>query len=127
MRRLALLPLIALAACAPQGATTITNPVGLTEGELVGRLGVPTRSYEVEGRRFLAWDTQAAASGPTVVPSLGLGFGRFGGGWGSGTSFGTGLGLSFGGGGGGYAPCTSTYELREGRVVGFTQQGAGCG
>jgi hypothetical protein len=125
MRRLALLPLLALAACAPQSATTVENPVGLTEAELVGRLGVPTRSYEVEGRRFLAWDTQGS-SGPAVVPSLGLGFGRFGGGGFSGSGFGTGLGLSFGGGGG-YAPCTSTYELQQGRVVGFNQQGAGCG
>src|SRR3712207_3036269 len=106
MRRLALLPLLLVAACAQQGATTLENPLGLTEAELVSRLGVPSRSYDVEGRRFLAWETQGYSSGPSVVPSLGLGFGRFGGGGFSGSSFGTGLGLSFGNfGGGGYAPC----------------------
>lgn len=121
MRRF--LPLLLLAACAAPPGTTVENPVGLTEGELVGRLGVPSRAYDVEGRRFLSWETQASA--PTVTPSIGLGFGRYSGGWGSGTSVGTGLGLGFGGGAS--QPCTTTYELREGRVTGFTRQGPGCG
>jgi hypothetical protein len=120
MRRF--LPLLLLAACA-QPAPPF-DATGLTEAELVGRLGVPVGSYEAEGRRFLTFEQQASA-GPSVTPSIGLGVGRFGGGWGSGTAFGTGLGLGFGGGG---APrtCTSTYELREGRVIGATRQGAGC-
>lgn len=117
------LPLLLLAACAQAPAPAV-EAVGLTETELVGRLGVPTGSYETEGRRFLTWET-AGASRPAVTPSLGFGIGRFGGGWGSGTAFGTGLGLSFGGGGGAQ-PCATTYELRESVVVGFTRQGPGC-
>lgn len=118
-----LLPLVALAACA-QPAPPL-DATGLTEAELVQRLGVPTGSYEAEGRRFLTFEQQGG-SGPSVTPSIGFGVGRFGGGWGSGTAFGTGIGLGFGGGG---VPrsCTSTFELQQGRVIGVTRQGAGCG
>ncbi len=122
MRRLLLLPILLAAACAQDDATTALNPLGMTEGELVGRLGVPARAYETEGRRFLSWDRYA--SGPSLTPSIGLGIGRFGGGWGSGTAIGTGLGLSLGGGGGG--GCTTTYELAEGRVAGVQRQGSFC-
>jgi len=123
MRRL--LPLLLLAACA-QPAPAPFEAVGLTESDLVARLGVPVGSYEAEGRRFLTYESQASA-GPSVTPSLGFGIGRFGGGWGSGTALGTGLGLSFGGGGGGTIGCTTTYELRQGVVTGSTRQGQGCG
>lgn len=115
----ALIPLLLLAACA-QPAPPL-DATGLTEAELVQRLGVPVGSYEADGRRFLTFEQQGS-SGSSVSPSIGLGVGRFGGG----TSFGTGIGFGFGGGG---APrtCTSTFELREGRVIGSTRQGAGCG
>ncbi|WP_203071005.1 hypothetical protein [Falsiroseomonas ponticola] len=118
-----LLSLLALAACA-QPAPPF-DATGLTEAELVQRLGVPAGSYEAEGRRFLTFEQQGG-SAPAVSPSIGFGVGRFGGGWGGGTAFGTGIGLGFGGGG---APrgCSSTFELRDGRVVGSTRQGAGCG
>ncbi len=122
MRRL--LPLLLLAACA-QPAPAPLDAVGLTESDLVARLGVPAGRYEAEGRRFLTYEAQAPAA-PSVTPSLGFGIGRFGGGWGSGTALGTGLGLSFGGGGGA-SPCTTTYELRQGIVTGSTRQGPGCG
>ncbi|WP_439553031.1 hypothetical protein [Falsiroseomonas sp.] len=115
--------LLVLAACA-QPAPPL-DATGLTEAELVQRLGVPVGSHEAEGRRFLTFDQQGA-SAPSVSPSIGFGVGGFGGGWGGGTAFGTGIGLGFGGGS---APrtCTSTFELREGRVVGATRQGPGCG
>ncbi|WP_372617084.1 hypothetical protein [Falsiroseomonas sp.] len=125
MRCALLLPILLLAACAQPPATATFNPIGMTEGELVSRLGVPSRAYETDGRRFLTWDSEGSA-GPAVTPSIGLGVGRFSGGWGSGTAIGTGLGLSFGGGGpSGY--CTATYEMRDGRVIGATRQGPGCG
>ncbi len=121
----ALLALL-LSACANNETQTIANPLGLTEGELIARLGVPARSTELDGRRFLTYETFGSGGGG-VTPSIGLGLGRSSGGWGSGTSFGTGLGLSFGGwGGGGRGPCTTTYELRESVVVGVNQQGSGC-
>ncbi|MGG5811027.1 hypothetical protein [Falsiroseomonas sp. CW058] len=122
---LALLPL--LAACAQAPPPVDTSWVGRSEAELVAGLGVPNRVYEAEGRRVLAYDGPAVASGPVVTPSIGLGVGRWSGGWGSGVGFGTGLGLGFGSGAATAAPCPTNYELRDGRVIGVTRQGAGCG
>ena len=120
MRRL--LPLLLLAACAPP-APAHFEAVGLTEGDLVARLGVPAGRHEAEGRRFLTYESPAPAA-PSVTPAIGFGIGRVSGGWGSGTALGTGLGLRFGGGG---SPCATTYELRQGVVTGSTRQGPGCG
>ena len=121
MPRLPLLPLALLlpAACAdPPPDPVLANPVGLPEAELVARLGVPLGTYEVEGRRFLTYESRRRA--PAVYPSIGLGIGSFGGG----TAIGTGFGLAFGGGGA--ATCLTTYELRAGAVAGVTRQGQGC-
>lgn len=117
-----LLPLLLLGACAQP--TPPLDATGLTEAELVQRLGVPLGSHESEGRRFLTFEQQGGAA-PVIRPSIGLGVGGFGGGWGGGTSFGTGIGLGFGGGAS--RNCSSTFELREGRVIGATRQGPGCG
>lgn len=122
-RSLLLLPL--LAACQQPVAPAI-DWTGRSETELVASQGVPDRVYEAEGRRFLAYESRVAGSAPAVTPSIGLGVGRFSGGWGSGTALGTGLGLSFGGLGGSPQPCTITHEVREGRIVATTRQGAGC-
>ncbi len=117
-----LLALLFLAGCAALPPDPVlANPVGLSEAELVARLGVPLGSYEVEARRFLTYERMGSA--PAVTPSIGLGIGGFGGGWGSGTAVGTGLGLTFGGRA---ATCLTTYELRGGSVVGLTRQGQGC-
>ncbi|WP_270938067.1 YdgH/BhsA/McbA family protein [Falsiroseomonas oryzae] len=127
MRRI--LPLLCfLAACAdtPQPPPPAAW-IGRSEADLVASLGVPSRSYEVEGRRFVAYDTPVAAPGPAVVPSIGFGVGRSSGGWGSSTGFGTGLGLSFGNFGGTAQPCTTSFELQDGRVVGAARHGPGCG
>lgn len=121
MRRLlALLPL--LAACADRGAefdARMAGYVGRPESELVMGLGVPDRVQELEGRRFLDYELRGARSGPVLTPSLGFGFGSFGGG----TVFGTGIGI------GGTAPpaaCGVTFALRQGRVESFTRRGTGC-
>lgn len=119
---LLLAALLVLAACAPPSPPL--DATGLTEAELVQRLGVPVGSHEAEGRRFLTFD-QPTDAAPSIRPSIGFGVGRFGGGWGGGTAFGTGIGLGFGGGGVPRA-CTSTFELRDGRVAGATRQGPGC-
>jgi hypothetical protein len=121
MRRF--LPLALLAACAqqPAGPPPIVW-VGHPEAELVAALGVPSRVYDAQGRRFLAYDSTGSA--PFVVPSLGFGFGGGSGGWGSWSGVGTGIGLSFGGGA---APCTTTFEVQDGRVVTASQVGSGCG
>ena len=130
MRRLLLLLPLLLAACAQTPpAPSPTVWIGRSEADLVSTLGVPSRLYETEGRRFLAYDGVAGTSvGPAVVPSIGFGVGRSSGGWGSATGIGTGLGLTFGGfGGGASLPCTTTYEVRDGQVVSAARQGGGCG
>jgi len=99
--------------------------VGRSEAELVSALGVPTRVYDQDGRRVLSYDGAGAAQ-PAVVPSIGLGFGRSSFGWGSATGVGIGTGLTFGSFGGSQ-PCTTSYEIRDGLVLGATRSGPGCG
>jgi hypothetical protein len=121
------LPFLALlAACAePAPAPTPTVWIGRSELDLVTALGVPSRVHEAEGRRFLAYD-EAGVPAPAVVPSIGIGGFRSSGGWGSASGIGTGVGLSFGNFGA-PGPCTTSFEIREGRVIGATRQGPGCG
>ena len=127
MRHLVLLAVLSLSACAQQPAAPLAGAwVGRSEAELVSALGVPTRVHETEGRRFLAYDGYGAAQ-PVVVPSIGIGGFRSSGGWGSASGIGTGLGLSFGGLGGGGGPCTTSYEVAEGRIVNAIRSGPGCG
>lgn len=130
MRRLALLlPLPLIAACAQvPPAPDATAWIGRSEGELVSALGVPSRVWEAEGRRVLAYDGHGApTAAPMVVPSIGFGVGRSTGGWGRSTGVGIGTGLTFGGFGGGVAqPCSTNYEIRDGRVIGAISQPPGC-
>lgn len=128
MKRLIALPLL-LVACTqtppppPVGAAW----VGRGEGELVATLGVPDRVHEVEGRRFLAYDLRYLAAEP--APFVSFGFGTYsGGGWrGGGTGFGLGFGVPLVGGPPPIAPCTTSYEVRNGQVVGVTLAGPACG
>jgi hypothetical protein len=124
--RLAALAL--LSACAsrtPEAFDQRMTPyIGRPEAELVAGLGVPSRSYEADGRRLLQWDFIQQSSGPSIYPSIGLGFGSFG--WGgSGVGVGTGLGVGLGGAS---APqgCSVVFEVREGMVQGFNRNGPGC-
>ena len=98
--------------------------VSRSEAELVAGLGVPSRSYEAEGRRLLQWDFLRQSSAPAIYPSIGLGFGSFG--WGrSGVGVGTGLGAGLGGA----SPprgCSVVFEVRGGTVQGFNRTGPGC-
>jgi hypothetical protein len=123
-----LLAILLLAACEQTPPSpSPTSWIGRSEAELVSTLGVPNRVHEAEGRRFLAYDGFGLPpQGPAVTPSIGLGVGRASGGWGSATGVGTGIGLSFGGFGGVSQPCTTTYEMAGGRVIGAVAQGPGC-
>lgn len=56
----------------------MTTFIGRPEAELVAGLGVPSRSYEADGRRLLQWDFLQQSSAPAIYPSIGLGFGSFG-------------------------------------------------
>jgi hypothetical protein len=120
--------LVLLGACGPRQTPQgfdqrMAGFVGQSEAALVAGLGVPSRTYEAEGRRLLQWDFLQPAPGPAVYPSIGLGFGSFG--FGRGVGVGTGVGLGFGGGA---APlgCSVVFETRDGMVQGFTRTGPGC-
>jgi hypothetical protein len=125
-RLLLLLPLL-LAACASGGTTAefdrrIGTYVGRPEADVVANLGVPSRTYEGDGRRLLQYEFARPSSRPAIFPSIGLGFGGFGGGVG----IGTGLGLGLGGYGGGVEGCVLVFESREGRITSFNRNGPGC-
>lgn len=105
----------------------MTSFIGRPEAELVAGLGVPTRTYEAEGRRLLQWDFVQPNPGPAVIPSIGLGVGGFSFGRGGGTGVGVGTGLGFPLGGA--APpraCSVVFETRGGVVQGFNRNGPGC-
>jgi hypothetical protein len=121
MRRAAAAALLLLGACAtgPTLAQRLSTFVGRGEGDLVAELGVPVRTYEAEGRRFLQYERRRSVLYP--------GYGGWGGPWGPG--FGR-----YGGWGGWGAPptvvvseCDITFALRGGRVEGFTMRGDACG
>ena len=114
-----LLPLAA-AACAtgPDRRVVLASLVGQPEAEAVRQLGVPTRTYETGGRKFIAYDDRRADLLPGT-PFLG-GYGGFG-------YIGAGYGYF-----GGFPPqviergCETTLEVASGRVVSWALRGAAC-
>jgi hypothetical protein len=117
--------LLLLPACAGPTPPDPTAWIGTSEVALVSNLGVPDRVYEQDGRRVLSYD-RTGSSTPLVTPSIGFGFGGFSGSGRRGTGIGTGLGLGFGGGSG-LVSCTTSYEIRQGQVIGAARAGPGCG
>jgi hypothetical protein len=125
MRVLPVLAALALAACAtPAGFDArMQSLVGTTEGDLVQQIGIPDGDFTTpDGRRFLQYERLGTAA-PSAAPVIGFGVGGFGwrGGYGSGVGFGTAFPA--------YAPpppCSVTFEMRGGRVAGFTRRGTGC-
>ncbi|MFT8243747.1 hypothetical protein [Roseomonas sp. BN140053] len=121
------LPLLA-AACAAPGPTLdqrLATFVGRPEAELVAELGVPVRTYETGGRKFLEFQNQrtvAVAGDPLIGGFYGTGF--YGGGF-----YGPrGIGLGYGSFGTSYVAvgCNVTFALRDARVESFTFRGQGC-
>jgi len=116
-RYLLLVPLVAaLAGCAPafNRPAFLATFVGQPEDEVVRRLGVPSRTFEANGRKFLAYSEHRT---DVTSVGLGLGFGGFDG-------FGTGFG---------YSPaqvtdrgCETTFEVANGRVVTWSLRGNAC-
>lgn len=96
--------------------------VGRPESAVVAELGVPSRTYDGDGRRLLQYDFARPSSTPAIFPSIGLGVGRFG----RGVGVGTGLGLGFGGYAAGPDFCVLVLESRNGQITGFTRNGPGC-
>lgn len=111
-RALLALPLL-LAGCAtgPSLEQRLTPLIGRSEGDLVAALGVPTRTYEADGRKFLQYEQRWAQ----VVPGDFYGYGPY---W-------------------RFPPlwvppayvlrgCDITFTLQQGRVESFAWRGDGC-
>jgi len=103
-----------LAGCGPafNRPAFLATLVGQPEAEVVRRLGVPSRTYEANGRKFLAYSERRSE-----VLSLGVGFGGYGY-----------FGPSFG-----YYPsqviergCETTFEVGDGRVLTWSLRGNAC-
>ncbi len=101
-----------LAACAPafDRPAFLASFVGQPEAEVVRRLGVPSRTFETNGHRFLAYLEQRSE-----LLTVGVGFGGY-------------FGPSFG-----YYPsqviergCETTFEVADGRVLTWSLRGNAC-
>ena len=119
--------LLALGGCAIQTEQQINaemaRHIGQSETDLVREMGVPTRSYDSAGHRFLAY-----YKGEQEVDNFGGGFYGTGfsgwGGWGWGGGF-------YGGAFDGPSRitthgCDTTFEVSDGRVLGFKRHGNAC-
>jgi hypothetical protein len=98
----------------------IATYVGRPEAEVVAGLGVPSRTYEGDGRRLLQYGFARPSLAPTILPGVGIGFGS------GGVGIGTGLGLGFGGYGASADTCVLVLESRDGRITSFNREGRGC-
>lgn len=115
MRSVLLLPLLALGACAtgPSFSERMATLVGHSESDLVQALGVPVRTHEADGQRFLQFEERRTVLYPSPDPFPFYGpYGRWRGGY-----AGSAYGLAF---------CDVTWSLRNGRAQGFTARGS-CG
>lgn len=118
MRKIVLLAL-ALAACVNYGAQRrafLTSLIGQPEAAAVQALGVPTRTYETGGVKFLAYDERRL----DVIPGGPFfgGYGVWGAGFGGFYDFPTEV-IERG--------CETTLEVANGRVRSWTLRGSLCG
>jgi hypothetical protein len=122
MRKLlAFAGVVMLAGCAypnPQHVAALNALVGKSETDMLRSYGVPNRTYDSNGTRFV---TYAVSRIDTIPGDFGPGFG-WGGGWGGG----------WGPWGGGFGPevvqrdCNTTFELRGGVVQSYQLRGNDC-
>ncbi len=115
-----LLPLLALAALLLGGCVSraerdaaLNAYVGLAETDLVRQLGVPDRSIETAGRRFLAYEVKRTEILPGNPGYMGLAGPRY---WGMGGTPPQVLELA----------CQTSFEIANGRVASWTQRGNAC-
>lgn len=123
MRRLLVLVLLLplLGACVDgiaQRQAFFGQFVGKSEVDLVRGLGVPTRTFDTDGRHFLAYTEQTLQA---IPGGLGYGYG-WGGGWGRGPGF-YGVGSTAGVI---VRTCEATFEVVDAKVMGFTLMGNAC-
>jgi hypothetical protein len=127
MRKLATLAgVLALSACAypnPQHVAALNALIGKSETDLIRSQGVPSRTYDAGGHKFLAYSRSRIESIPGSP-----GFGGFGYGYGYGPYWGGG----WGGWGGGFPPdiiqrdCETTFEIANGMVLHWGFRGNAC-
>lgn len=112
------LAMLALPGCADRLAERqayLTTLIGLSEADLVRTIGVPTRSVDAGGHRFLAY----RESSIEVIPGPPFGpWGMPGAPW----AYGAGLPPDVV-----QLVCETTFELDDGRVRSFTLRGNACG
>ncbi len=121
MRRLLALAVIALllSACVDTVAQRVAelNPlVGQPEAELVRQLGVPTRTFETGGRRFLAYTENRVDAYPGAFTPYYGGWGPYGGYYAGGM-----LGPEVV-----VQACETTFEIADGKVVSYSLRGNAC-
>jgi hypothetical protein len=123
MKRISILLLLGLlAGCAstsPASQAKLNALVGQSEADLVHQLGTPTRTYETGDHSFVAYENVQHV----VIPGSGPG-------WGYGGTYPT------------FGPasyflgdppeihnrdCTTTFEIGNDHVLGWSRQGAACG
>ncbi len=110
--------LLLLAGCvspSPQKVAALNAFVGRPEADLVRAYGVPTRSFETGGSKFLAYAKSRIQSFPSG-PAFGYGYGFYPYGWGA---------------WGGYPEveqfdCETTFELQGGVVKSWNLRGNDC-
>jgi hypothetical protein len=91
--------------------------VGRSEADLVRQLGVPSRSFEAEGHRFLAYSERRVDIVPGFAPFYGPP-GFYGGVYAGSFAFGPEV-VERG--------CETTFEIVEGKVASFSLRGNACG
>jgi hypothetical protein len=124
MRKIVLLATVAaLSGCAypnPQHVAQLNGLVGKSETDLLRNYGVPNRTFESNGHKFLAYDMNRIE---TIPGGFGPGpWGPYGYGWGG-----------WGGWRGGWdgpeiiqRDCETTFELVSGAVKSYTLRGNAC-
>jgi uncharacterized membrane protein len=120
VRRLffAVLGFLGLAACVnyeQQEETYLSSMIGLTEDQLIERMGVPQQTYVANGHKFLAYNQTSTS----YYSDPGFGFGMMGGPFDFGEP-------DFGGGEVDVTTCQTVFEIVNGHVQNFSRHGNGC-
>lgn len=125
--------LVALTGCevpALQQRKVLDSMVGKNEVDVVRAFGVPSRSFQAQGHTFLAYVRNSVEySGGGWSGGAGWGWGGWGPGWGGGWGGGWGPGWGWGTSLPSTAynlNCQTSFELVNGRVVGWILRGDGC-
>ena len=111
---------LGVAGCAPgvdRGAY-LTSLVGQPETEVVRQLGVPSRSYETGGHKYIAYTerrTDVYPGGAFFGGGFGFGYGGFG-------AFGSGLPAQVVD-----RVCETTFDIAGSRVLSWSLRGNACG